>query len=302
MIAAGEQLLGMNTFGWPFYAGPVRHPDRAAGDPNRTADGRSTLIGRIAGLLLCRRRPALRDVPGRAARHLPGVLDRLRRLLPDRRPGLARRRRRHATPGPTGRAPYRRPCAAAVPAHGGSLAGICFGLACGTKWSALWVLAGFGILVFGLGLRCPARVRRPAFAFVVGARRRHPGVLQHRARRRSSPTSRPGPAGCCTTTPTTRPHREHAVHDPRRWKEWATASEPVADGIDEVAQSLHSLSDYHQEVYAFHTGDYINAHHPPLRVAPAGWPMMARPVGFDASTTSSPVPGLQPTAGRSCRR
>ena len=47
-------------------------------------------------------------------------------------------------------------------------AGICFGLALGTKWSAVWVLAAFGVMAFAwdLGARRALGVR---FAFVKSA-------------------------------------------------------------------------------------------------------------------------------------
>ena len=105
MIAAGEQLFGMNTFGWRFMPAlcgtltvllVIRTVRRMSPvDPDRLYRGSAAR----------RRRPALRDVPGRAARRLPGVLAGRGRLLPGRRPRLdppPARRTPSTRPGPKG--------------------------------------------------------------------------------------------------------------------------------------------------------------------------------------------------------
>ena len=92
----------------------------------------------------------------------------LRRQLPGRRPGLG--------PAPAGAA------ASSGPARSSGLgpllflrpwriaAGVCFGLACGTKWSAIYVLAAFGLLVWAWdsGARRTSGLRHPTLkVFVV---------------------------------------------------------------------------------------------------------------------------------------
>ncbi len=104
MIAAGEHLFGMNTFGWRFMPALCRHADRAAGDPDRPPDDPldpDRLHRRPAAR---RRRPALRDVAGRPARHLPGLLAGRRGLLPGRRPRLDPPPARRLARPPTARA------------------------------------------------------------------------------------------------------------------------------------------------------------------------------------------------------
>ena len=196
LIGLGEKAFGMDPFGWRIAAAVVgslmvvvlvRLVRRMTG---------STLLGMVAGLLLCfdglhfvLSRIALLDIFVAffilLAVHCH-VADRdwsrarLARLLePDGG---------HVTAG-TG--PVRgllwRPWLVA--------AGVTWGLACGTKWEAVYPLAAFGLLTFfwsvgarrSFGVRC----RVPQ----VGARRRHPRVRQRRAGGRSSSTWPPGRAG-----------------------------------------------------------------------------------------------------------
>ena len=108
------------------------------------------------------RRPAVRAVPAGAARHLPGVLHPLR--------GLAA-----WSPTGTGTAPGWRgwcPDQVADPASYGPVrgllfrpwllaSGVCWGLALGTKWTAIYPLAAFGSWS---GCGAPARGGRSACA------------------------------------------------------------------------------------------------------------------------------------------
>ncbi len=64
-------------------------------------------------------------------------------------------------------------------------------------------------------------------------------------------------------------------------QQWPTATEPDADGLGEVVQSLRSLWYYHQDVYVFHT-HFLNDSDHPYESKPAGWLLMNRPVGVDA--------------------
>jgi dolichyl-phosphate-mannose--protein O-mannosyl transferase len=296
MIAAGEQLFGMNTFGWRFMAALcgtltvlllIRTVRRMT---------RSTLIGCMAGLLLAV--DGLHFVMSRVA-----LLDiflafwliaAVSCLVADR----DWTRRRHAdsldTPVPDGERPGRwggegikhrtlgrwlliRPWRIA--------AGVCFGLALGTKWSAVWVIAGFGILVFAwdYGARRALGIRRafiksalvdgiPAFLSIVLV-----AIVTYTA----------------TWT-------GWLLHDNAYDHDYASKN-PAHGVMKVVPDDFRSLIHYHQEVLAFHTGDYIkNATHP-YASNPAGWPIVARPIGFDAVNDIKPgTAGCDAPAGTNC--
>ena len=146
LIAGGEQLFGMNSFGWRFAAlvfgsllilVTIRLVRRVS---------RSTLIGGLAGLLLTfdglafmMSRIALLDVflaffLIAAVSCLAADRDWFRNRLADHleRAGIPDLR------GRFGPALVIRPWRIA--------AGLCFGLAVGTKWNALYVLAAFALL------------------------------------------------------------------------------------------------------------------------------------------------------------
>jgi dolichyl-phosphate-mannose--protein O-mannosyl transferase len=282
MIAAGEQLFGMNTFGWRFM--PALFGTLTVLLLIRTVRrmARSTLIGCIAGLLLAvdglhfvMSRVALLDIF--LAFWLVAAIS---CLVADR----DWTRRRHADsldkPNPdrkVGRWLLIRPWRI--------LAGICFGLALGTKWSAVWVIAGFGILVFAwdLGARRALGVR---FAFVKAAL--VDGI----------------PAfvsivlvALVTYTAT---WTGWLLHDNAYDHDYASKN-PATGVMKVVPDDFRSLIHYHQEVLAFHTGDYIkNATHP-YQSHPAGWLIIARPIGFDAVNDIKPgTSGCSPTAGQNC--
>ena len=146
LIAGGEQLFGMNSFGWRFAAlvfgsllilVTIRLVRRVS---------RSTLIGGLAGLLLTfdglafmMSRTALLDIflaffVVAAVSCLAADRDWFRNRLADHleRPGCP------TCGGRFGPALVIRPWRIA--------AGLCFGLAVGTKWNALYVLAAFALL------------------------------------------------------------------------------------------------------------------------------------------------------------
>ena len=285
MIAAGEQLFGMNTFGWRFM--PALFGTLTVLLVIRTVRrmARSTLIGAIAGLLLAV--DGLHFVMSRVA-----LLDiflafwivaAVSCLIADR----DWTRRRHAdsldTPVPDGARrtvgrwllirPWR------------ILAGICFGLACGTKWSAIWVLAGFGILAFAwdLGARRALGVRfafiksalvdgLPAFFSIVLV-----ALITYLA----------------TWT-------GWLLHDNAYDHDYASKN-PAHGVMKVVPDDFRSLLHYHHEVLAFHTGDYIKHATHPYASNPAGWPIIARPIGFDAvNDIKAGTPGCNPPAGTNC--
>ncbi|TCC36663.1 phospholipid carrier-dependent glycosyltransferase [Kribbella capetownensis] len=285
MIAAGEQLFGMNTFGWRFM--PALFGALTVLLVIRTVRRmtRSTLIGSIAGILLAvdglhfvMSRVALLDIF--LAFWLVAAVS---CLVADR----DWTRRRHAksldTPVADGERrglgrwllfrPWR------------ILAGVCFGLALGTKWSAVWVLAGFGILVFAwdYGARRALGVR---LAFLKS-------VLVDGIPAFISIVLVAGVTYLATWT-------GWLLHDNAYDHDYASKN-PATGVMKVVPDDFRSLLHYHQEVLAFHTGDYIkNATHP-YASNPAGWPIIARPIGFDAVNDIKPgTPGCNPPAGQNC--
>ena len=237
----------------------------------------STALGlrrRPAALL---RRAALRALPAGAARHLPGVLPALRRGLPGQRPRLVPRPAGAGwCDGPIRPATAGDRCAACCSARGCSLGGVCFGLAVGTKWTALYPLAAFGLLVWLVERRRPAVVRRAVAGAAVGARRRRPAFVQlvvvavfvyvatwtgwlvHAHDTRST-----SPRRSTRSSPATGDCDDETASDDRRDRV-ADRDEPDAYGLGEVMQSLRSLWYYHQDVYAFHT-HFLNCSQPHLR-------------------------------------
>jgi dolichyl-phosphate-mannose-protein mannosyltransferase len=278
MIAAGEQLFGMNTFGWRFM--PALFGTLTVLLLIRTVRRmtRSTLIGCIAGLLLAvdglsvvMSRVALLDIflafwIVAAVSCLVADRDWSRRRLAD---SLDR--------GGFGRWMLVRPWRLA--------AGVCFGLALGTKWSAVWVIAGFGLLAFAwdLGARRAIGVRHafwksalidgiPAFLSIVLV-----AVITYTA----------------TWT-------GWLLHDNAYDHNYAS-THPAHGVMKVVPDDFRSLLYYHKEVLAFHTGDYIKHATHPYQSNPAGWPIVARPIGFDAVNDIKPgTAGCTAPAGTNC--
>jgi dolichyl-phosphate-mannose-protein mannosyltransferase len=272
LIAGGEHLFGMNSFGWRsaslvfgtlLVMVTIRLVRRVA---------RSTLIGGVAGLLLTfdglafvMSRVALLDIflaffvvagvaclaadrdwmRGRLADHL------VARGVPD-------------LGGRYGPLLLVRPWRIA--------AGLCFGLAVGSKWNALYLLAAFALLslawdvgarrLAGAGWRAQTAVLRdgaPAFVSLV--------VL----------------AGVVYTATWAGWLATSGGYD-RQWG----ATHPEATSVRLLGPDLASLLQYQRDIYGFHTGDFINSATHSYRADPAGWLVVARPIGIDA------VNGIKP--------
>jgi dolichyl-phosphate-mannose--protein O-mannosyl transferase len=272
LIAGGEQLFGMNSFGWRFASlvfgtlfvlVTIRLVRRVS---------RSTLVGGIAGLLLTfdglsfvMSRTALLDIflaffVVAAVACLAADRDWMRDRLADHLearglPDLG---------GRYGPLLLVRPWRIA--------AGLCFGLALGTKWNALYLLAAFALLslawdvgarrLAGAGWQANMAVLRdglPAFVSLV--------VL-------SVPVYVSTWAGWLAT---------QGGYD-RQWG----AEHPGAASVRLLGRPLASLLHYQQDIYAFHTGSFINSAQHAYRADPAGWLIIARPIGMDA------VNGIKP--------
>ncbi len=316
LIALGEKAFGMDPFGWRVAAAIVgslmvlvmcRLVRRMTG---------STLLGCVGGLLLSfdglhltLSRMALLDIFA-AFFMLLGVhavvadRDWFRRRLADRLPD-----------GPVsgGFGPIRamlwRPWLVA--------AGVAFGLAVGTKWSALYPLAAFGVLawVWSAGARRSFGVRAatvrsalvdgvPAFlqlvlvAFVVYAGS-WTGWLVHadeyeQAWSSTQYTRFVSWDGTCDD--------EKLVHVKSNDDRWPAATQKDASGVGEVVQSFHSLWNYHQDIYTFHRYFLDCAKHD-YASQPAGWLLVNRPVGADAQLKIQPgQQGCDAAPGSDCLR
>jgi dolichyl-phosphate-mannose--protein O-mannosyl transferase len=272
LIAGGEQLFGMDSFGWRFSALvfgtlfvmiTIRLVRRVS---------RSTLVGGAAGLLLTfdglsfmMSRTALLDIflaffLVAAVACLAADRDWMRARLADHleargRPDLG---------GDYGPALLVRPWRIG--------AGLLFGLALGTKWNALYLLAAFALLslawdvgarrLAGAGWRANAALLRdglPAFvSLVVVSLLVYVGTW----------------AGWLATS---------GGYD-RQWG----AQHPDARSVHVLGKPLASLLHYQSDIYAFHTGSFIMSQTHPYKADPAGWLILARPIGIDAVNNIKP--------------
>jgi dolichyl-phosphate-mannose-protein mannosyltransferase len=202
--------------------------------------------------------------------------------------------------------------------------GVCWGLAIGTKWTALYPLAAFGILAwlwsagarrsFGVRwatLRSIATDALPAFVHLVVVAGVvytatwtgwlvHAHEYEHSTLSSSQYTQFVKERPCTTTvnddgtTETT----ENNLDD--SGKQWPTKTEDDASGVGEVVQSLRSLYYYHRDVYTFHT-HYLNCSTHIYASKPSGWLLLNRPVGVAADTDIQPgTRGCDAPAGSTC--
>jgi dolichyl-phosphate-mannose-protein mannosyltransferase len=181
------------------------------------------------------------------------------------------------------------------------LGGIAFGLAVGTKWTALFPLAAFGLLswAWSAGARRSHGTRWawlrsgvvdgvPAFVHLVGVAAvvyvaSWSGWLVHADDYEDSLSD-----------------TQYATHD--GGKPWPTASEPDADGLGELTQSLRSLASYHHDVYVFHT-EFLDDSTHTYASHPMGWLLQSRPVGVDAQLDIQPgTQGCDAPEGSDCLR
>lgn len=145
-------------------------------------------------------------------------------------------------------------------------AGLCFGLALGSKWNALYLLAAFALLslawdvgarrLAGSGWRAQTAVLKdgaPAFVSLVVL-----SVVVYVATW----------AGWLATS---------GGYD-RQWG----AQHPEATSVRVLGADLASLLQYQRDIYAFHVGDFINSQTHSYRADPGGWLVVARPIGIDA--------------------
>ncbi|MDT0203759.1 phospholipid carrier-dependent glycosyltransferase [Nocardioides sp. AE5] len=311
MIAVGEHFFGMDPFGWRISAAVVgalmcvimvRLVRRLTG---------STMFGVVGGLMLCLdgmhlvlSRLGLLDIflafwllAAVAALVVDRDWTRERLLvrLADRDPGDARDLVRRL---------WFRPWRLT--------AGICFGLAIGTKWSGLYALAAFGILAWAwemgarraIGARIPMMRSAivdgiPAFVHLVVVAglvytASWTGWLIHAEKYEEAFSASQYArfvsmdANCNATT------------DDRL--QWSTATEPDASGFGEFTQSLRSLIHYHHDVYTFHT-NFLNCSEHTYQSQPEGWLLINRPVGVNVENDIAPgEQGCTAAADSTCLR
>lgn len=273
MIAVGEWLFGMNPFGWRFAVAVLGSLSVLMLARIVRRMTRSTLLGCVAGLLLAldglhfvESRIALIDLP-----LMFWLLAAFGCLLIDR--DRTRERLADAVE-PLGRVPgggwgptlLWRPWRLA--------AGFCFGLACATKWNALFVLAVFGLLTFAwdLGAR-----------YAIGARLGVDNVLHGVV---DASVAFGTVVGTAAVTYLASWFGWFASDD--GWgRDWADTHPPSGLG-HLVPGPLRSLLHYHAEIMHFHT--HLTEDHP-YESHPAGWLVIARPVAFDWTDGIGPDQG-----------
>lgn len=195
--------------------------------------------------------------------------------------------------------------------------GVCFGLAIGTKWTALYPLAAFGVLCWiwsagarrSLGIRWPLLKGAvadglPAFVHLVVVAglvyiATWGGWLAHSAEYEEhlSATQYRQYTG-----------QGHCAEDDDSYvatglddsKKWPTATEKDASGIGEAWQSLRSLWYYHQDVFTFHT-HFLDCSEHTYASKPSSWLLVNRPVGVAVTNDIPPdAKGCDAPAGSDC--
>ncbi len=153
-------------------------------------------------------------------------------------------------------------------------AGICFGLACGSKWNGLYALAAFGLAVvlwelflrMSYGpirpLRTALRVGTPAFGWLVGV-----------AAAVYVLTS----LGWLVNHDVYENRFGHGYGDEPAWGSY-TDDNPDPGPLEETGDALRSLWHYQAMSYRFHTGEYLAKQDHPYQSNAIGWLIQWRPV------------------------
>lgn len=263
MIGAGEWLWGIDSsFGWRFAAAVVGTLSilligRAAWRMFRSATlatAAATLLA-VDGHHFVQSRTGLLDIF-----LMFWVLAAFCALLADREQARARLAERMATLGPalTGSMRFGPPLGIR---WWRVLAGVCLGLALGTKWSGGFFLAAFGLMtvLWDMGARRTAGVPRWAVGSVL-----RDGIPAFLAM---------VPVALATYLVT---WSGWFASDDAHKRDWA-ADNPVTGPLSLVPGSLRSLWSYHQEVLAFHVG-LQNEH--AWSSNPWSWIVQGRPTLF----------------------
>lgn len=153
------------------------------------------------------------------------------------------------------------------------------------KWNAIWFVAVFGLLTVAWDIGA----RR-----AIGAR----GAVWRSALRDGIPAFLSIVLVAVVTY--TASWTGWLLHDGSYGHDYASKN-PAHGVMKVVPDDFRSLLHYHKEVLDFHTSDYIkNAKHP-YSSHPGGWPVLARPIGFDAVNDIKPgSPGCEAKAPTQC--
>lgn len=287
LIAGGQHLFGMNSFGWRISAlifgtilimATVRMARRLS---------RSTLVGAMAGLFLTV--DGLTFVMSRIA--LLDIFQATFTVLAVAAMVADRDWFRHRL------AEYLR--SNDLPDLGGSygplllwrpwrwVAGLMFGLAIGCKWNSVYVLAAMGIMavISDVGSRLTAGASRRAYrAVFIDA-----------------------PIAFIAMVVTA------LVTYVATWYSWLTtaggwgrdwgAQHPDDFWVRLLGSPLASLLEYHRQILGFHTGDWIADQTHVYESNPWQWLVMGRVIGIDAVNDIQPgTDGCAATSGDTCLR
>jgi dolichyl-phosphate-mannose-protein mannosyltransferase len=175
-------------------------------------------------------------------------------------------------------------------------ASLWWGLSIGTKWSSIYPLAAFGLLYWfwNAGARRSFGIRLPILkAAVMDAL---PGVVYI--------VVIPVIIYIATWTGWLMhsgvydQYLSHNSYGPY----WGDYTKRPAHGFGQFLKSLHSLWNYHKDVWKFHTSGLNTAHHV-YQSNPLGWPVLNRPVGVDAQLDIQPgAQGCSATGNETCLR
>jgi dolichyl-phosphate-mannose-protein mannosyltransferase len=177
------------------------------------------------------------------------------------------------------------------------LAGLWWGLAIGTKWSAVFPLAAFGLLfwAWSAGARRSFGVRRPVIkSAILDAA---PGVLYVVVLPLLVYVA--SWSGWLLHANVYEQHLSNTQYGPY----WGSYLRHDAHGFfPELWQSLRSLWHYHHDVYEFHT-KFLNSSTHVYQSNPLGWLVLNRPVGVDAQLNIAPgAQGCTATGSETCLR
>lgn len=161
-------------------------------------------------------------------------------------------------------------------------AGSCFGLACGTKWSGVYVLAVFGIVIvlWEVAQRLRSHNGQPHLLLTDG-----PPVRELLAAGLPAFGRLVGVALAVYTATWTGwlvNHEQyedrfgHGYGDEPVWGGYV--DEPSAGPLGSTADALRSLWHYHGMTYRFHTGQYLAGKTHPYQSQAESWLVLARPV------------------------
>jgi dolichyl-phosphate-mannose-protein mannosyltransferase len=203
--------------------------------------------------------------------------------------------------------------------------GVCFGLAVGSKWTALYPLAAFGLLVFAwsvgarrsFGVRgawwksaltdgLAAFVHLVVVAAIVYTATWTGWLLNAKTYEQSglsaSQYTTYAGEGHCAEDPNNKDQQIWVVDKTDPGRKWPTATEKDKSGLGEVTQSVRSLWYFHRDVYTFHT-DFLNCATHPYQSMPSGWLLLNRTVGVDAQNDiPASTPGCAATGDGKCKR